>query len=287
VLSVEDMHFLSDVVCVGTFRCAPDHRLFANPGAARNHVFVFPRQPIVIERETHPPFVAGPNVIPLYNAGQFYRRQAFDPSAGVHSDWFGVAPDVVLDVARRYRPGLGERPDLPFAIPFVPSPPDLFARQRRLFDAVKAGATDRVHIEESVVSLLASVLQLAATKPPRPTRERSRQRQYVEDAKALLAVTLDKQLSLREIAADCGLSVFHLCKVFRKETGFTVHEYRLELRLRRALDEVLSSRDLLQTALELGFNSHSHFTYAFRKAFGLTPSELRRRGRLPPCGTVG
>jgi AraC family transcriptional regulator len=57
---------------------------------------------------------------------------------------------------------------------------------------------------------------------------------------------------------------------------------RLSLpRLRAALDEVLaSSRGITDIGIGLGFSSHSHFTAAFRRAFGVTPSGLRRGARL-------
>jgi transcriptional regulator GlxA family with amidase domain len=37
------------------------------------------------------------------------------------------------------------------------------------------------------------------------------------------------------------------------------------------------ARDLAAVAARAGFSSHAHFTTAFHKAFGLTPSEHRRR----------
>jgi transcriptional regulator GlxA family with amidase domain len=80
--------------------------------------------------------------------------------------------------------------------------------------------------------------------------------------------------------------VFHLCRVFRRHVGMTLHEYRQQLRVRHALETVASGDvDLLQVALELGFSGHSHFTAAFRAAFGAPPSVLRTagmsRGSLP------
>jgi transcriptional regulator GlxA family with amidase domain len=48
-------------------------------------------------------------------------------------------------------------------------------------------------------------------------------------------------------------------------------------RLTAALDDVLdTSRDLATVGVDFGFSSHSHFTAAFRKIFGTTPSLLRR-----------
>jgi AraC-like DNA-binding protein len=60
----------------------------------------------------------------------------------------------------------------------------------------------------------------------------------------------------------------------------SLHAYRTELRLRHALERLLERREhITQIALDLGFSSHSHFTAAFRRAFGLTPSAFIRQAR--------
>jgi AraC family transcriptional regulator len=281
LLPIETLYFQSDIACIGRLQCSPDHPLFRDSGPVRNQVFVFPRRSLMIEHDSGvAPFIAGPNVIPLYNAGQSYSRRNVEPDTGVASDWFAVAPDVVLEIARRYDPTVESHPEKPFTVPFVPSPPELYARQRRIYDEARLGREDRVKIEEEVVGLLDSILELVAARRCNRGLPRNR-RQYVEHAKTILALTLDRPVSLRSIARHTGVSVYYLCKIFHHDTGFTIHEYRQQLRLRRALDEVLSSHDLLETALHLGFNSHSHFTYAFRKAFGVTPSEFRKARVLP------
>lgn len=283
LLPVEEILHRSDVIVVGRFRCDPEHPLFRNSGPIDNHIFAFPRQSVVIQHESRRPFVADPNVIPLYNAGQHYVRRVVEP-AGDWSEWFAVAPDVLLDVASRYSRTVDSRPETPFPVAFVPSPAPLFRLQRTILDAIATGASDSIQIEETAVELLDSILQLAANRrvqregASRKTRDSAEG--AVEQVKATLAVSLDEPCSLRSLAAGIGVSVYHLCRLFRRETGFAIHEYRQQLRLRRALDEVLQSHDLLDTALQLGFNSHSHFTFAFRKAFGVTPSEFRRQRSL-------
>jgi AraC-like DNA-binding protein len=54
----------------------------------------------------------------------------------------------------------------------------------------------------------------------------------------------------------------------------------LRLRLARALD-LLATYDYLSTlSMELGFSSHSHFSAAFRQAYGCTPAQFQRSARL-------
>ena len=81
---------------------------------------------------------------------------------------------------------------------------------------------------------------------------------------------------MTDIAASLGVSRFQLSRIFRSQTGFSLLGYRNQLRLRAALDRLADpSTRLHALADELGFANHSHFTAAFREAFGLRPSELR------------
>jgi AraC-like DNA-binding protein len=50
------------------------------------------------------------------------------------------------------------------------------------------------------------------------------------------------------------------------------------MRLRLSLERLRDPRaNLSAIAYDLGYSSHSHFTMAFRRAFGTTPSEFRAR----------
>ena len=71
--------------------------------------------------------------------------------------------------------------------------------------------------------------------------------------------------------------MFHLARVFKARTGFSLHAYRNQLRLRAALERLAEPGvDLIDIALDLGFSSHSHFTETFRRSFGKTPSAVRQ-----------
>ena len=54
----------------------------------------------------------------------------------------------------------------------------------------------------------------------------------------------------------------------------------MQLRLARALDLLGEFADLSSLGLYLGFSSHSHFSSAFRKAYGATPAALQRSAHL-------
>jgi len=99
----------------------------------------------------------------------------------------------------------------------------------------------------------------------------------------LMAVIRDQpegDHSLDEMAAIAGLTTSHFCRVFKKATGSTPHQYVLKTRLDRSR-HMLSHSDLplAHIAEFLGFKSQSHFTRAFRQHVGENPSDYRRRSR--------
>lgn len=96
---------------------------------------------------------------------------------------------------------------------------------------------------------------------------------------AYAAAHLDGNLSLAALAAQAGLSEFHLQRVFADEVGETPKQLALRLRLDRAAAMLLSGdQTILDTALACGFESHEAFIRAFRRRFQMTPSAYRKRG---------
>lgn len=98
----------------------------------------------------------------------------------------------------------------------------------------------------------------------------------VDRVKLVLASDPARRWTLAEIAAEVRGSPVYLTQVFQQVEGLPLYQYQLRLRLARALDLLPQCDDLTALSLDLGFSSHSHFSAAFRAAFGRSPSEFRR-----------
>jgi AraC-like DNA-binding protein len=99
-------------------------------------------------------------------------------------------------------------------------------------------------------------------------------------AKEYLSANLSAPVRLAHVARAVGTSAAYLTTVFSRLEGIPLHRYLIQLRLARALVELPHTSDLTGLACELGFSNHSHFTAAFRRAFGCTPSRFRESMRL-------
>ncbi len=93
---------------------------------------------------------------------------------------------------------------------------------------------------------------------------------------ARMETTLERQLSLRDFAADVQLSVSWLAHLFKRETGVSPALYRHRLQMARArLLLERTSMPVKDVVASVGLNDPSHFTRDFRRAYGVAPTELR------------
>jgi AraC family transcriptional regulator len=127
--------------------------------------------------------------------------------------------------------------------------------------------------ESLSLTLIQRALGPRTTHTPGSTFGRQR---LVDRVKLVLASDLARRWTLAEIAAEVRGSPVYLTQVFQQVEGLPLYRYQLRLRLARALDLLALHDDLTDISQELGFSSHSHFSAAFRGAYGRSPSEFRR-----------
>jgi AraC family transcriptional regulator len=260
----ETVLYSSPLFTLGEFRCPPGHERWRRPNVIGSRsLAAFPLTSVVIRHEGNDAVLANPNHVVFYRGGERYHRTLHD-RRGDHCLF--VAFDT-LGVA-----------EMPFTL--APSAAGAFLRLRTAAEAARAGAGEALAIEEAVCLAVASSIEagLAMTrgsrKRPRRTTQAERKR-LVERAKTFLTENTTRRDSLATIARALNTSEFHLARVFRATTGYTLHAYRTHLRLRTALERLPRHDNLTQLAAELGFNSHSHFSDSFRATFGVSPSRAR------------
>jgi AraC-like DNA-binding protein len=249
-------------------------------------LLVIPRHPVrITQRGVGEPFIADPACAVFYNAQTPYEAEQL-VDEGEESVFFDLDEATVRDVAAEYGASRADDPERP--LPFTHGPCDArsFALHRRLVAYLgRAGDVDALAVDETVLNLTEHLLResFAArrAKPPRPESSgEARRRDGAEAARLVLLRTFRQPLGLRDVAARVGLSAHHLCRAFRRHVGRSMHQYRIDLRLRASLGPLCEAKVSLATlALDLGFNSQSHFTAAFTGRFGVAPARFRRDAR--------
>jgi AraC-like DNA-binding protein len=255
---------IRDVYCQGSCR----HQSAEERATATE--LVFPFRGVYVRHLGHDQAVAEANQVLFFNATEGYRVSHPVPG-GDASLSLAISEPLLRELAPPTF--LSDRATL------------TFRRQRLRIDARTQAlvALLRHSLRQSIAEpLKAESLALTLVRRalgPRTTHaagaSMGRQR-LVDRVKLVLASDLARRWTLAEIAAEVRGSPVYLTQVFQQVEGLPLYRYQLRLRLARALDLFAQYDDLTTLSLDLGFSSHSHFSAAFRQAYGRSPSEFRQ-----------
>ena len=252
-----------DVRCEG--RCK--HR-GGEECAAVTHL-VFPYRGVYVRHVGREQAVGEANQVLFFNGAEGYRVS--HPVSGGDA-CLSLAVDEALLRELAPKTSLSNGEPLAFRRQRLRIDPRTQALVAMLRHSLRLGIAEPLEGESLALTLVQRALG------PRTTRAASgsagRQR-LADRVKLILASDLARRWTLAEIAAETGGSPVYLTQVFRQVEGVPLYRYQLRLRLARALDLLARYDDLTALGLELGFSSHSHFSAAFRQAYGRSPSEFR------------
>lgn len=104
------------------------------------------------------------------------------------------------------------------------------------------------------------------------TRQQRAARERVDRVRTILAGRLAEPPTLDELGRLVGCSPYYLSRQFSQEAGMTIQQYLRQIRLERAAELLRTGKcNVTEAALEVGYNSLSHFSSAFHEAFGCCP----------------
>ena len=257
-----------DVACAGTCR----HKS-AEERVTATHL-VFPYRPVYVHHVGRAETVAEANQVVFFNEDEPYRishpLEGGDASLSIAIGAAALLELVPDDYLLAHCRAIFNRPRL-----------RIDARTQALM-ALLHHSLDRGVIETLEAETLALILvrrALGESTSHAAVGSLGCQK-LVDRAKLVLSSDLGRRWTLADIARGVGVSPVYLTQVFQQVEGLPLYRYQLQLRLARALDLLGDNADLTSLALDLGFSSHSHFSAAFKRAYGQTPSAFQRSARI-------
>lgn len=233
----------------------------------------------LIENEVHP---APPRSLILFNNREIHKLQVrsnqrfermmlfFDP--GLVAPFEPLAPGLLSCFTDR-RPGEGN---------VVPLDLGVGEQLLWLFSRIgQAGAEDQPGAALIKLTSLLEILQLAnrafaaAASPDRGQTLPGKAADLLRYIDAHLA----QDLSLETLSREFGLGRHYLCRLFKRETGSTLHNYIVYKRVaaaKRLLDDGLRPAEVVGLC---GFGSAGRFAAAFKQVIGFPPSVYQKKNK--------
>ncbi len=209
--------------------------------------------------------VANATTAVFFNSGEIHR--VGHPAGAGDINVFAVLSDNLVE------PFLSPRTSR-FHLMSAPLPAVSHLAIRLLERQVAHGTAGKLEVEETIVDLIRQLLNSDHGPPSQTPRTAS----LVDDAAEYLAVYYSEDASLRTVASMVGSSPHHLSRIFRSKTGLTLSEYRTQLRVCAAIDQLAQgAEDLTTVAVDVGFYDHSHLTRTMRKHLDMTPGDIRKQ----------
>lgn len=99
------------------------------------------------------------------------------------------------------------------------------------------------------------------------------------DILAYINANLSDDLSIDALANRFYISKYHMMRLFKEHTGYSVGSYINHKRLLSAKEMLTLGYPVTQICFDCGFKDYSTFSRAFRKLFGSSPTELKFKNR--------
>jgi AraC-like DNA-binding protein len=254
--------------------CGGDCRHKSAVECAQTTFLVFPYRGVYVRHVGRHDSVAESNQVVFFNQGEEYRI-SHPVEGGDACLSVGVAEHWLDELAPREHVCDGD------ALRFRRQRLRIDARTQALVAMLRYSLDRRIaETLEAETLTLTMIRRALGERTSHATSASAGRQKLVDRAKLLLSSDPARRWTLGEIGAAVGVSPVYLTQVFQQVEGMPLYRYHLRLRLARALDLLERYDDLTSLSMDLGFSSHSHFSSAFRQAYGRTPVEFQRSVRL-------
>ena len=195
----------------------------------------------------------------------------FNPGGSTHRDRFHDGPGRFFTISPT--PGAATLLEAELPVSLVISQPAARRAAHGACRELRAAPASATTLEglglELIGSLSTAWADRTAGVPP-----------WLRQAQEAIQDGCTSDLSVAQIAQAADVHPVHLARAFRRYLHVSPGEYLRRCRIQRARELLRSTaRPLVEIALEVGFSEQSHFTHAFRRETGITPTDYRRLHR--------
>lgn len=276
--------FRGDLVSIHDVACRPNHHRCGGVECAQSASVTFVRRGAFVRHRARREELVDPTRVVFFRPDDPI-RVSHPIAGGDDCTSLRFAPEILSEALSEH--GLLDRQSTQLRPIRTDGPLSsrLQARLRRLRASARQH-DERLLIEENALQLLDAVLADAApTSSPAVRRRGSTEEAHCDAVRRVLealAAEPHRRYSLDELARIAIASRFHLARVFRRQSGISIHEHQARLRIAGVLERLAGgAADLARLALDAGFSSHSHLTREFTRRVGCGPAEFRRRLTTP------
>ena len=158
----------------------------------------------------------------------------------------------------------------------VPDAEQRAALERTLQAYERAAGDTQFGAQTLCDSYILQLLVLIGRMNAAPRREEQRFDPKIRETLSFINENLGRELSVDALAERVYLSRYHFMRLFKAETGSTVHAYVRQKRLLYAARLIREGTSANQAAEAAGFSDYSAFHRAFRSSFGISPGQLKK-----------
>lgn len=129
-----------------------------------------------------------------------------------------------------------------------------------------------------IYELFDIIINISETKC---SRDSDTQLEYVRKIINYIQIKYSEHIQVSNIASACGLERSYITKLFKKATGYTIQEYLIYFRIKKAC-QMLEKEDISiqHIAFAIGYSDSFTFSKAFKRIKGMSPSEYRERHKV-------
>lgn len=172
------------------------------------------------------------------------------------------------------------RPRAPHFPTAIVADPALAAALASAHRALTGGADPLEAHSRLVLALERAIAHHGDLRPPRP-RDGERHDGTVRRVRDHLLACLRDPPDLAALAAEAGLSPFHLLRVYRRATGLPPHAWLAQERVWRARRLLEGGHRPAEVAVAVGFADQAHLNRWFKRVVGVTPAAYRKNVQDP------